>query len=352
MQCAFSQQDVKNIDLRLRNMDNRIVDINRDVNSLQSKAGESAKVEYLEFLQRRQAELANSVDRLQSELLQVKGRIEETTYHAKNVQDENSQVKSSVINQLSETNIRITILEKQLVDSFKQIDELKKARLEDTNRIAEMQAKDEAARLAESARTAAEKAALEARVAAEKTARLEAEKKIKQPDEKESGKKGKHPAPQKDSAEESAKSKNIELPEESSVSLLDTFTTSAGPAKDHYDKTMGLFKEKNYKQAYKGFAEYLTLFPNGELAANARYWMGDCLYNQNDFELAILEYQKVIAEFSGSSKAPAAMLKQGLAFRKLQDLETAKIIFQKLLNDYPKSEQVDMARKQLEILNK
>lgn len=352
IQCVASQQEVNSIELRLRTMDNRMVNMDREVTNLQSKANETVNVGSIEFLQKRQAELGNTVDRLQSELLQIKGKIEETTYRSRNVQDENSQFKSSLAAQFNDTGARIAALEKQLSEANRQIDELKKIRSEDSTKVAASLAKISAERAAESARTAAEKATLEARLEAEKMSRLESEKKHKQSLEKEQLK-TKPSVSAKETTSETAKKKPIIESQEAPAAGGDSAASNANePGKDLYEKAMGIYKAKNYKQAYGIFSEYLAKHPTGDLAANSRFWMGDCRYSQNEFELAILEYQKVIADFSTTAKAPAAMLKQGLAFEKLQDLETAKIIYQKLLTDYPKSEQVETAKKQLEALKK
>ena len=64
--------------------------------------------------------------------------------------------------------------------------------------------------------------------------------------------------------------------------------------------------------------------------------------------MAILEYQKVIANYPKHSKAPAALLKQGLAFEKLKDIETAKLVYYKLGHDYPDSKEAAVGRKKLE----
>ena len=56
----------------------------------------------------------------------------------------------------------------------------------------------------------------------------------------------------------------------------------------------------------------------------------------------------MIADYPSDGKAPAALLKQGLAFEKLKDNETAKIVYNKLLKEYPKSDQVETAKKRLD----
>ena len=119
---------------------------------------------------------------------------------------------------------------------------------------------------------------------------------------------------------------------------------------DLYTQSLSLYKDKKIDQAYDGFADYLSRNPNGKMVANARFWMGECLFKQNEFELAILDYQKVIVDHPRHSKAPAALLKQGMAFEKLKDGETAKIVYQKILDTYPESDQATPARKRLESL--
>ena len=81
---------------------------------------------------------------------------------------------------------------------------------------------------------------------------------------------------------------------------------------------------------------------------NAIFWSGDCLYNQKEYEMAILEYQKVVADYPKAPKAPAALLKQALAFEKLGDSQTAEIIYQKIVSEYPKSDQAKTARQRLQ----
>jgi len=68
--------------------------------------------------------------------------------------------------------------------------------------------------------------------------------------------------------------------------------------------------------------------------------------------LAILEFQKVIVEHSKHDLAPKALYKQGLSFEKIGDPETARIVYNKLVDSYPKSEEVASAKTRLDSLKK
>jgi TolA-binding protein len=72
--------------------------------------------------------------------------------------------------------------------------------------------------------------------------------------------------------------------------------------------------------------------------------MGESLYRQGEYDLAILDYQKVISNHPKDSHTPAALLKQGMSFEKLTDNETAKIIYRKLIKDHPGTPEAEKAR--------
>lgn len=102
-------------------------------------------------------------------------------------------------------------------------------------------------------------------------------------------------------------------------------------------------------KAREHFGNFLEQYPKHNLAANARYWTGETYYTEKNFELAVLEFQEVIKNFPDRDKAPAAMLKQGMAFRELGDLKSAKFILEKLVDEYPKSEEAKTARDKYKI---
>ncbi len=42
--------------------------------------------------------------------------------------------------------------------------------------------------------------------------------------------------------------------------------------------------------------------------------MGECLFEQEEYDKAILQYQKIISQHSNHAKAAASTLKQAMAF--------------------------------------
>ncbi len=119
---------------------------------------------------------------------------------------------------------------------------------------------------------------------------------------------------------------------------------------DLYQEALDLIKTKKYSEAKKTLRKYIDTNPGGNRIANAHFWTGECEYNMQRYEEAILEYQHVISKFPKSNKVPDALYKQGLAFVKLGDAESARIVLSKLVKRFPGSPQASVAKKQLKHL--
>ncbi len=128
--------------------------------------------------------------------------------------------------------------------------------------------------------------------------------------------------------------------------LADAKTAAVTP-ESMYQSGIDAFKSGDMKNAREIFTKFIGLYPKNDLVANAHYWIGETYYNDKKLDQAILEYQEVIKNFPDKDKAPAAMLKQGMAFKELNDNKSARFIFKKLADKYPKSEEAAKAKKLL-----
>ncbi len=119
---------------------------------------------------------------------------------------------------------------------------------------------------------------------------------------------------------------------------------------DLYKEGLKLFKMKKYQDAKAAFRDFIKEHPNSPMVANAHFWIGECEYKQSRYEEAILEYNKVISKFPKSNKVPDALLKQGFAFARLGDRESARILLKRLIKNYPRTPQAKAAKRQLKLL--
>lgn len=112
-----------------------------------------------------------------------------------------------------------------------------------------------------------------------------------------------------------------------------------------YQRALDLIrKEEKYAEGQKLLESFTSKYPKNELYVNALYWIGEALYGEKKYEQAILQFQDVISKYKTHPKAPAAMLKQALAFNALGDSQNARTTMKKLIEDYPDSAQAGAAK--------
>lgn len=117
-----------------------------------------------------------------------------------------------------------------------------------------------------------------------------------------------------------------------------------------YMKGLETFKTGNMPAAREIFTKFLEKYPQHDLAANAQYWIGETYYSEKEYEPSILAFQEVIKNHPQKEKVPAAMLKQAMAFKAIEDTKNARYVLKKLVENYPKSEEVKKARELLKEL--
>lgn len=114
-----------------------------------------------------------------------------------------------------------------------------------------------------------------------------------------------------------------------------------------YDQASEDMNAKNYPLAILEFSQLLENFPKSDLADDARYWLGECYYNQRDFARAIESFQRVITDHPNSEKVPAALLKLGYALLEVNDRANGEKRLRALIKDHPDSEEASQARRKL-----
>lgn len=117
-----------------------------------------------------------------------------------------------------------------------------------------------------------------------------------------------------------------------------------------YTKGLETFKTGDMPAARDIFLKFLEKYPQDELAANAKYWIGETYYSEKNYDQAILTFQDVIKNFPQKDKVPAAMLKQAMSFKAIKDPRNAKFVLKKLIEGYPRSDEAKKAKELLKEL--
>lgn len=122
-------------------------------------------------------------------------------------------------------------------------------------------------------------------------------------------------------------------------------------AQDEYKMALRTLREQQYDRAIQQFRAFQRKYPNSEMADDAQYWIGESYFAQKDYNRAILEFNDVL-KYRRGDKVPAALLRQAQAFLEIGDQTDARLILQKLINDYPNSEPAKEARDKLRTLGR
>jgi len=108
---------------------------------------------------------------------------------------------------------------------------------------------------------------------------------------------------------------------------------------DRYQEALQTYRSRQYRDAIPKFEALLASNSKHALSDNCQYWIGEAYYDQ-----AIIAFEKVFT-FPSSNKDDSAQLKLGLCYVKLNDKAKAKDELQKLVNNYPNSEFIGIAKR-------
>jgi tol-pal system protein YbgF len=115
-----------------------------------------------------------------------------------------------------------------------------------------------------------------------------------------------------------------------------------------YDRVMEEFKHRDYKAAMAGFQLFIELHGESALAANAQYWIGECQYRMGRYRDALKSFYDVVSNYPLSPKLAASTLKLGQTYTKLGDHEKARLMFDRVVDQYPDSSEAEVARKTID----
>lgn len=123
---------------------------------------------------------------------------------------------------------------------------------------------------------------------------------------------------------------------------------AATPAAEKlYTEGYRLYQAKKYAAARSKFSQYLKEPAKGAKVQEARYYLADSFYQEGKFKEAAVEFHKVVSQYPKSILAPAALLRQALAYQKLQQPDSYRNALRKLTQAYPQSPEAKEAEKWL-----
>ncbi len=105
-----------------------------------------------------------------------------------------------------------------------------------------------------------------------------------------------------------------------------------------YKAAYALVKNQEFDDALSAFDDFILLYPNGEYAPNAHYWLGELYLYKSDLPRAIKEFSVIVDDYPQHRKAPDAMFKLAKAHHVKGDIETARSLLNRVISDYQKTD--------------
>jgi tol-pal system protein YbgF len=127
----------------------------------------------------------------------------------------------------------------------------------------------------------------------------------------------------------------------------ETASTKLADIADAYRNALMLFGRGKHAESRAAFERVFEADPNGELADNALYWIGETYFAAGDYPNAMRYYARVTKEYADQNKAPDAMFKMGLTYVKSGDLAMARRTFEECIKKYPYSTPAASAKYEL-----
>ncbi|MFT6343819.1 MAG: tol-pal system protein YbgF [Paraglaciecola sp.] len=117
---------------------------------------------------------------------------------------------------------------------------------------------------------------------------------------------------------------------------------------DAYDKAVNLIlKDRLYDEAIPEFQAFLQNFPDSSYVPNAHYWLGQLLFNKQDWAGAGEQFQFLISNYPDSSKRADATLKLGISEMERSNTARAKQLWEQVIVEFADSSSAKLAEKRL-----
>jgi TolA-binding protein len=138
--------------------------------------------------------------------------------------------------------------------------------------------------------------------------------------------------------------------ERSSVASVDV------PERGDFDAIMGTLAQRDCGPAVSRLNAFAAAHKTSPLADNALYWAGRCYVLMGDstpqrstdfYNQAIAKFYDLGTTYPEGEKTPAALWEQGQLFLEMGDEPDARIVFSRLIRDYPASPEAGRARQKL-----
>lgn len=125
---------------------------------------------------------------------------------------------------------------------------------------------------------------------------------------------------------------------------------AASTERAEFDAALGELREGRYPEAITAWQRFLSAHPNGSLAGDGQYWLGEAYYLSRDYNAAKEAFIALGLNHPKSARLPDALLKLGYIYGEQGDTVRARDVLQKLVQVYPNTQAASLAERRLQSL--
>jgi tol-pal system protein YbgF len=111
----------------------------------------------------------------------------------------------------------------------------------------------------------------------------------------------------------------------------------AGSPKEVYDAGIGFLQHRDYVSAEQAFRDFLTHYPADRMAGEAQFNLGESLFQRQSYQEAADAFVQMSKKYENSGKAPDALLRLGQSLAALNEKELACVAFADVGRKYPRA---------------
>jgi tol-pal system protein YbgF len=114
-------------------------------------------------------------------------------------------------------------------------------------------------------------------------------------------------------------------------------TAPPSSAREIIELGTGYVQRKEYALAEETFREFLKKYPSDRLAGEAQFWFGESLFLRQNYQDAANAFVLMSKKYENSAKAPDALLRLGQSLAALNEKELACVAFGDIGRKYPRA---------------
>lgn len=119
---------------------------------------------------------------------------------------------------------------------------------------------------------------------------------------------------------------------------------------EYYTQGFNLVKQSKFRDAIAVFKQLIAQHPQGSLAGDAYYWIGESSFLARDLNVSKQYFKAFIENYPQSGRVPGAMLRTAYIEQEQGNEIEARILLNEIIQYYPSSDAVHAARNRLAAL--